>query len=144
MLRDAHGRSGRAFRWFPSLPARRLAGSQAPAWEPLSEAPASNLLPRSAHIYQTLLSRVIPSARVPPMFSQINVAAVNRILMDIVQLLPQYGFTFNDLRIVCIVLQSGHPSTRSVINMSSREEIGKIESHSFQYRFGVPPLFQRF
>ncbi len=36
------------------------------------------------------------------MFRQIHIAALDRVLMYIVQLLPQHGFTFYDLRVISL------------------------------------------
>ena len=63
------------------------------------EAPASGpFLPSPANFHQSLLSRIISSTGISPMFSQINISALDRVLMNIVQLLPQHGFAFDDLR----------------------------------------------
>jgi len=55
-------------------------------------------LPFSANLYQTLPPRIVPGTGIPPVISHIDIPAFDRVLMDILQLLPQHLLAFNNLR----------------------------------------------
>ena len=87
-----------------SLTKCHSAGSQAPAWEPLlGSSGFQPSPPRRANLYQSLISRIIPDAGISPMLSLINLASLDRVLMNIVLFLPKHRLTFYDLRVTAFL-----------------------------------------
>jgi len=77
------------------------AGSQAPAWEPRPGSSASRRhLPIPNHLNQPRLTGVIACTGITPLFRLIYIPTLDRIPMDIVQLLQHDRFGFDDLRMV--------------------------------------------
>ena len=56
-----------------------------------------NGLPMGKHLKQPRLSRIISRTGPAPMFGPIHIPAFYRIIVNVIQLLPQYHFILNDL-----------------------------------------------
>ena len=59
-----------------------------------------DISPIPNHLNQPLLTGIIARAGIAPMFRPVDIAALDRVPMDIVQLLPHDRLGFDDLRMV--------------------------------------------